>query len=674
MKDKTSYRIFSLIPALKDYENQILNSINHFEKTKERILRGQSLESFANGHLFFGFHQEGDYWVFREWAPAADEINIIGDFNHWNRSRHPLCNIGNGVWEIAIHESEIFHTTEDCLSGEYPSRIKLQIKSGGETFDRIPSYIKRLVQDSETHSFDGQFWQMEKSFDWADENFHYDKNHPLIYECHVGMSGEKEGVSSFKEFTETILPRVKSLGYNAVQLMAVMEHPYYASFGYQVSNFFAVSSRFGTPEDFKSLVNEAHRLGIAVILDLVHSHSSGNELEGLARFDGTDYQYFCGGHPVWGTKLFDYSKTEVLHFLLSNLKFWLEEYHLDGFRFDGVTSMLYHDHGLGKGFHSYDDYFSLNTNIDALIYLRLAVSLCREINPNVILIAEDVSGYPGLCLPQHCGGIGFDFRLAMGIPDFWIKTFQNEYNQHFDLGKLWHEFTQRSPGEKVIAYSESHDQAMVGDKTIMSRLAGDDLYWHMDLFSHNNKIERAMAYHKMIRLITASLGGEGYLAFMGNEFGHPDWIDFPRAGNNWSYQYARRMWSLASNPSLRYQYFECFDSAMIAFMNENMIFDYKAELIFHHEDDKILIYKKGRFIFCFNFHETQGHTVKIPLPEKNHVKTSLHSNWNIFGGHIVDLYSEFDSIEKEGLHFWEYYIDARSSVVCELIIPTGLYI
>jgi 1,4-alpha-glucan branching enzyme len=640
---------------LKDYKNQIVNSIDHYQKIKEKIECNQNIGSFANGYLYFGFHHEGDHWIFREWAPAADEINLIGDFNHWNRSSHPLKNIGSGIWEITLSGTEMYHT----------SKIKLQIKSNNHVFDRIPSYITRVIQDSENYSFDGQFWEPQKSFSWTDENFQYNKKYPLIYECHVGMSAEKECVSSFKEFTETILPRIKSLGYNAVQIMAVMEHPYYASFGYQVSNFFAVSSRFGTPEDFKSLVNEAHRLGLAVILDLVHSHSSGNVLEGLAEFDGTDHQYFSGEHPVWGTKIFDYGKTEVLHFLLSNLKFWLEEYHLDGFRFDGVTSMLYHDHGLGRGFHSYNDYFTSNTNLEALTYLRLAVSLCRKIKPDIILIAEDVSGYPGLCLPEDFGGIGFDFRLAMGIPDFWIKALQDEHHQNFNLGMLWHEFTQRSGSEKVIAYAESHDQALVGDKTIMSRLAGDDLYWHMELFSHNDRINRAMSYHKLIRLITSVLGGEGYLTFMGNEFGHPDWIDFPREGNNWSYQYAKRMWSLSSDPSLRYQYLEKFDHAMIAFVNENHIFDYQAKLIFHHEDDKILIFQKADFLFCFNFHKTKSCTVKIPLAEKISFKTCLHSNWNIFGGHIVDLYANFNSTEKDGSDFFEYYLEPRSAVICE---------
>ncbi len=650
-----NYRIFSLSPALREYENCILDTINYFQETKEKILYGQSLGSFANGHHYFGFHHEQGHWVFREWAPGADEIHLIGEFNGWNRSSHPLKHIGRGIWEIYIQEPQPFHT----------SRIKLQIRAGNRVFDRIPSYIKRVVQDPGNGAFDGQFWEPGQSFCWTDGDFYNNKDNLLIYECHPGMAGEEEKICSFIEFKDHILPRVKSLGYNAIQLMAVMEHPYYASFGYQVTNFFAVSSRFGTPEDFKTLVNEAHRLGIAVILDLVHAHASGNVLEGLGCFDGTGHQYFSGDHPVWGTRLFDYGKTEVLHFLLSNLKFWLEEYHIDGFRFDGVTSMLYHDHGLGRTFRTYQDYFGGNVNLDALTYLRLAAALCREVKPDVILIAEDVSGYPGLCLPQEAGGVGFDFRLAMGIPDFWVRTVRDKPDEHWDLGMLWHELTQRSPGEKVVAYAESHDQALVGDKTLMFRLAGEDMYWHMDVFSRNRRIDRAMALHKLIRLITATLGGESYLAFMGNEFGHPDWIDFPRAGNNWSYHYARRRWSLASDPVLRYQYLESFDKAMVAFIDQNNIFKYRPELILHSEQDKILIYRKGPFLFCFNFHAQHGYVVKVPLPGKKSFKTNLHSSWNIFGGHIVDMYAGFSSTEKEGQHLFEYYLEPGSAVICE---------
>lgn len=540
-----------LYPYTVDIETRIEN----LKQMKARLLiKESSLSSFANGHLYFGFHRQGGGWCFREWAPGAQAVALIGDFNGWNRESHRLKQLENGVWEI-------FVSTPQTMP--HGSKVKIELITNGKKFDRIPTYCKRAIQDPITKAFDGQIWCPEQAFQWSDENFQTAPNKQLfIYECHIGMSGLKEGISTFAEFTDCILPRVQHLGYNAIQLMAIAEHPYYGSYGYQVSNFFAVSSRFGTPEELKRLIDTAHRMGIAVFLDLVHSHASKNVLEGLGAFDGTDYQFFhCGNrgnHPAWGTKLFDYKKPEVVHFLLSNIKYWLNEYHFDGFRFDGVTSMLYQDHGLGEPFDSYQKYFSLNTDSDAITYLQLAAELAKEVKPNCVLIAEDMSGMPGMCLPVSIGGLGFDYRLGMGMPDFWIRILQKR-DEEWDLGTLWHELTQRRPQEKVIGYSESHDQALVGDKTIMFRLADKEMYWHMNILSQNDVIDRAMALHKMIRLITCTCAGEGYLNFMGNEFGHPEWIDFPREGNGWSYAHARRRWDLADDPNLRYQFLQNFD-------------------------------------------------------------------------------------------------------------------
>jgi 1,4-alpha-glucan branching enzyme len=252
-----------------------------------------------------------------------------------------------------------------------------------------------------------------------------------------------------------------------------------------------------------------------------------------------------------------------LHFLLSNLKYWMDQYHFDGFRFDGITSMLYHDHGLGVAFTDYGKYFSMNTDLDAVAYLQLATQLARQVNPNAILIAEDMSALPGLCVPIKDGGVGFDYRLAMGIPDLWIKLIKTQPDENWNMWHIWHELTSRRPHEGYIGYAESHDQALVGDKTLIFRLCDAAMYTDMNKDSHSPVIERGVALHKMIRLITLSLGGEGYLNFMGNEFGHPEWIDFPREGNNWSYFYCRRQWHLADDPALRYEYLLQFDKEMI---------------------------------------------------------------------------------------------------------------
>lgn len=664
--NETTDKILEIDQYLQPYKSDIDLRISRYKKIRNLLLTScKNLSSFANGHLYFGFHRQKNGWYYREWAPNAQEIALIGDFNNWNRISHKLNKISDDVWEIFIPGADTL---------PHGSKVKIEIKADGQSFDRIPLYCKRAVQDPSTYNFDGQIWYPDHPFTWTDNTFDIKKATPLlIYESHIGMSGEKEGITTFQEYTDFVLLRVKKLGYNAIQLMGIMEHPYYGSFGYQVSNFFAVSSRFGTPEDLKNLINTAHNMGIAVFLDLIHSHAACNVLEGIGKFDGTEYQFFHSGekgnHPAWGTKLFNYGKQEVIHFLLSNIKFWLEEYHFDGFRFDGVTSMLYHDHGLNGTFDSYSKYFSPNTDTEAVTYLQLAAELCKEINPDYVLIAEEMSGMPGMCLPVSYGGIGFDYRLGMGIPDFWVRTLRDEKDENWNLGLLWHELTQRRPKEKVIGYCESHDQAIVGDKTIMFWLADQEMYWHMSNNSNSHIIDRAMALHKMIRLITCSCAGDGYLNFMGNEFGHPEWIDFPRQENNWSYQYARRKWSLADDENMRYKYLQNFDSAMIQLVKENNLFGKVTELLLHDEEHKILVFLKGEYLFAFNFHLSKDYLANIAVKSQTNYRMIMNSDWAIFGGQLEsDNLTTFTSKISKQSSYLEIPIANRVAIVCKLII------
>ena len=532
---------------------------------------------------------------------------MVGDFNNWENN-FELKQAYGGTWEISI-------------PGMLPVGSKVKVKlllPSGETVYRVPSYIMFAIPN-ERHELDGVI--VQPKYDWKNKAPQL-KEAPLIYEAHIGISTEEYKINSYKEFTRDVLPRIKKAGYNTIQLMAIMEHPLYASFGYQVSNFFAISSRFGQPEDLMELIDQAHGIGLRVLLDVVHSHAVKNIEDGLNYFDGTENQYFHegerGNHPAWKTKLFNYGKDEVIHFLLSNLKFWLDTYHFDGFRFDGVTSMLYHDHGLGTVFTDYSKYFSLNTDIEAVTYLMLANELTHLFNPSATTIAEDMSAMPGMALPISSGGIGFDYRLSMGIPDFWIKQLKEKTDNSLDLLSLWWELTTRRPGEKNIGYSESHDQALVGDKTIMMWLADEEIYWKMDLNNQSLKIDRAIALHKLIRLITFSLAGEGYLNFMGNEFGHPEWLDFPRQENHDNFQHARRQWSLADNKDLRFQYLLAFDQAMI-----NLERHYKflespepVQQLWIKNSDKLLAYQKGQLLFVFNFHPSYEQELQLQFPEK----------------------------------------------------------
>ncbi len=657
------YEIMEIDPWLERYHGDIELRMARYKATRKALLpNGGTLEDFANAHLYYGFHRTEAGWVYREWAPGAQALHLIGDFNGWDRAAHPMTRLPDGDFEIHLPGA-------DALRHE--QRVKVCVTGAdGVRGDHIPLYIRRVVRDEVTLDFAGQIWDPPARFEWEDARFSPKRNlPPLIYEAHVGMAQEREGIGTYREFADHVLHRIKADGYNTVQIMAVMEHPYYASFGYQVSNFFAASSWFGTPDDLKYLVNTAHKLGLTVLLDLVHSHAVKNVAEGINRFDGTEHQFFRGDHPAWDSKLFDYGRREVLHFLLSNVKFWLTEYHFDGFRFDGVTSMIYHDHGLGTSFDSYDRYFSMNTNIEAVTYLQLACELAHSVKRSAVLVSEDMSGMPGMCLPIASGGIGFDYRLAMGVPDFWIRMTQDTPDEQWDIGKMWYELTTRRPQEKNVGYAESHDQAMVGDKTLIFRLADKEMYWHMDRDSESLLIDRALALHKMIRLVTLSLAGEGYLNFMGNEFGHPEWIDFPREGNGWSYHHARRQWSLAESPFLRYVFLGDFDKAMLSLASRHRLLEAPfARNLWQEEPRKLLAYEKAGLTFLFNFHPTQSQsTFFLPVAQAGRYRVVLDTDASLFGGQCrISHEPVYEARAGEGdLLGFPIYIPARTALVLE---------
>ena len=625
-------------------------------KYEEKLAQLGDLSEFANGHAYFGFHKTKDGWVYREWAPGADRLYLTGSFCNWERYKYPMERGENGVFSLFLPKNIL-------KNGDTVQTILVR---GGKELERIPLYANYVVQE-EDGSWNARIYDPEREFLWSDGGFKPQKT-PFIYECHVGMAQQEGKVGSFAEFTENVLPRVKKLGYNTIQLMAIMEHPYYASFGYQVTNFFAPSSRFGTPDELKKLIDTAHKMGIAVLLDVVHSHASKNTREGINEFDGTPYQFFHDGargdHPAWGTKCFDYGKNEVLHFLLSNLKYWLTEFHFDGFRFDGVTSMLYHDHGLGVAFTDYSKYFSMNTDTDAVTYLQLAAKLTKEINPNALLIAEDMSAMPGLCLPIKDGGVGFDYRLAMGEPDLWIRLVKEVADESWDLHHIYYELTTRRPREKVIGYCESHDQALVGDKTLMFRLCDKEMYYGMEKGSQNLVIDRGMALHKLLRLLTMTLGGEGYLTFMGNEFGHPEWIDFPREGNGWSYHYCRRQWDLAENDRLRYGELLAFDKDLVKLCKSLRVLKSKDYQRWVDNEQKILIYSKGKGIFAINLHpEKSMEACFIPTGMPGNYDVVMSTDDFCYGGFGRIYHQSYEAFCQDGLWGINVYLPSRTGVI-----------
>lgn len=674
-KKKTTPEVPVLVksdPWLEPYTDEILNRMDRFRKALDEIKKASgNLGKFASAYEYFGltYDSKAKGWWYREWAPAAESLAVVGDFNGWDRESHKLKHNKDGIWEIFIAEEKKGEKFQDG------TKFKVHVKSAAGAMDRIPAYATYVVQDPQTYDFSACVYRPAKKFKWTDQGFSPASaaRCPLIYECHVGMAQEKEGVGTYKEFADNVLPRIKDLGYNAIQMMAIQEHPYYGSFGYHVSNFFAPSSRFGTPDDLRYLVNKAHQMGIAVIMDIVHSHAVKNIAEGLNMFDGTQTQYFHEGgrgfHEQWDSMLFNYGKWEVKQFLLSNVKYWIEEFHFDGYRFDGITSMLYFHHG-NVSFDHYDKYFLSGVDWDVLIYLQLANELIHSLKKGAISIAEDMSGMPGLCRPVSEGGLGFDFRLAMGIPDYWIKVLKHKKDEEWDIHEMWGTLQNRRFGEKNIAYAESHDQALVGDKSIAFWLMDKEMYTHMHKEFPSLVIDRGIALHKMLRLFTLALGGEGYLNFIGNEFGHPEWVDFPREGNGWSYKYARRQWSLVDHPDLRYQYLNNFDKAMVQLARQECIPDsLPAQQLNMDTTNSTIIFERKNLIFLFNFHfENSIPDYRFRVPASGSYEIILNSDRPEFGGFgRIDDEMKYPSVNLFGEHFLSVYLPNRVCLVMKKI-------
>lgn len=644
-------------PWLNPFTGIIDKRIGRCLSKEKQLIGNGSLCDFALGHYHYGLHRYADHWIFREWAPNATQIFITGTFNGWKEMReYSMTRINdNGDWEIRLSPDALNH--EDLY--------KLSVHWKGGKGERIPSYANRIIQDDVTKIFSAQVWCPPIRYKWNIQDHRARKTALMIYEAHIGMASQMEKVGTFREFTENVLPAIAEAGYNTIQLMAIQEHPFYGSFGYHVSSFFAVSSRFGTPEELKNLIDKAHEAGISVIMDLIHSHSVKNVSEGLALFAGDPGQYFHINdrrlHKAWDSLCFDYGKDSVIHFLLSNCRYWLEEYKFDGFRFDGVTSMIYYDHGLEKNFTSYAEYYDGNQDEDALVYLYLANKMIHQYKPTAITVAEEMSGMPGLAADTDKKGFGFDYRLSMGVPDFWIKLVKEIPDEHWDMGKLMYELTTHRPEEKIISYCESHDQALVGDKTLIFRMLDAEMYTGMSKQYHSFNMDRGIALHKMIRLITFSTSAGGYLNFMGNEFGHPEWIDFPREGNNWSYKYARRQWNLAENEDLKYHFLSLFDRMMAKLHHDFRILDDAyITRIYENNYDKVIAFMRGDFLFVYNFHPTNSFT-DYGIPVMGKFRIVLDTDDAGLGG--------FNRIEKDTV-----YLSVRKAERNIINAPVYLYL
>lgn len=665
---------------LKPYEKEIRRRYACLLDIQEKIqTNGGGFDHFTKGYEYYGMHVQPDNSVIcREWAPGARQLFLAGDFNGWNRDSLPYKKLEYGKWELIIPPNG-----DGSCAIPHLSEVKVVVDTQkGTREDRLSPWATYVVEPPKHEStiYRQKLWNPPQSERYTFKNQKVPRPKSLrVYECHVGIATSELKVGSYDNFADNILPRIVKQGYNAIQLMAIMEHAYYASFGYQVTSFYAASSRYGNPEQLKHLIDKAHEYGIYVLLDVVHSHASKNIMDGLNEFDGTDSCFFHTGtrgvHSLWDSRLFNYSEFEVLRFLLSNLRWYLEEYQFDGFRFDGVTSMLYHSRGIGEGFDgTYDAYYGLNVDTEAVVYLMLANSIIHQLFQQAITIAEDVSGMPGTCRPVSEGGLGFDYRLAMAIPDKWIEYLKEMKDEDWNMGNIIHTLTNRRWMEPNVAYAESHDQALVGDKTIAFWLMDKEMYTHMSVMSEPSPIiERGISLHKMIRLITHALGGEAYLNFIGNEFGHPEWLDFPRAGNNSSYHYARRQWNLVDDELLKYKFLNNWDAAMNHTEEKyGWLHADPGYVSWKHEDDKIIVFERAGLLFIFNFHHSKSFAdYKVGLNGEGKFMIVLCSDDSEFGGHNRLDKSVPHFTNKEGYagrrHSIQVYIPSRT---CIVLAPT----
>jgi 1,4-alpha-glucan branching enzyme len=614
---------------------------NRFRGVRNAIEQNEGgMKKFSEGYKYYGINrgtlEGGPGLWYREWAPGAKALCLVGEFNSWTpKPEHWAIKNEFGVWALFLPDA-----ADGTSAIPHKTKIKCRLElADGSWAERIPAWVKWATQEWNEIQFNGVHWEpQEKGAPGeiaADKSYTFKYPRPprprslKIYECHVGMSSQEPKINSYLEFKNDMLPRIRKLGYNCIQIMAIQEHAYYGSFGYHVTNFFAVSSRCGTPEELKAMIDEAHRLGIVVLMDIVHSHASKNTGDGISMFDGTDGMYFhsgargeanlfkicrllgqeltpvyvAGNHWMWDSRCFNYGNWETMRFLLSNARWWIDEYKFDGYRFDGVTSMMYDHHGLNYSFTgNYNEvrwsniifssygllyfdpllphlqYFGMNTDVDAVVYLMLVNNMIHDLFPTCITVGEDVSGMPAFCRPWQEGGVGFDYRLQMAIADKWISILKSSSDYDWSMGDIVHTLTNRRYNEGCVGYAESHDQALVGDKTIAFWLMDAAMYDCMASPGNGPQspvVDRGIALHKLIRMITMVLGGESYLNFMGNEFGHPEWIDFPRVdsydtstgrfipGNGGSLDKCRRRWDICDDDKLRYKNMNAFDRAMI---------------------------------------------------------------------------------------------------------------
>jgi 1,4-alpha-glucan branching enzyme len=566
---------------------------------------------------------------FAVWAPNAKRVSVVGNFNAWDGRVHPMRALRpGGYWEIFVPDLGIGDPYKFEIIGADGLRV-LKADPCGRYFERPPDTAS-IVWDSHGYQWRDDDWMRARRGhgQW--------RRRPMsIYEVHLGSwQRSPDGrVHTYREMAERLVPYVRDMGFTHVEMLPMMEHPFTGSWGYQVIGFFAPTSRFGTPDDFKFLVDAFHAAGVGVLLDWVPGHFPKDQ-HGLARFDGTAlYEHADprqGEHQDWGTLVFNYGRHEVRSFLLSNALFWLKEFHLDGLRVDAVASMLYLDYSRKEG-EWVPNEFGGRENLDAIAFIKQLNMLIDRECPGTIVCAEESTSWPGVTRPVHLGGLGFTYKWNMG----WMHDML-DYAKEDPVHRKWHH--DKITFSMMYAYSEafilpfSHDEVVHGKKSMLDKMPGDVWQKHANL----RALYGYMFVHPGKKLL-----------FMGAEIGqwrewNHDWqLDWEVLGDprhaglqrwirdlNRCYEQERSLWDADFEPS-GFSWIDCTD----------------------HDHSIVALMRRGRepddlTVAVVNFTPVPRRGYRLGVPVRSTYAELLNSDADVYGGGNVGNQGAVDVVDQ----------------------------